>query len=71
VLIGCLLIPVSIVVLFWNEGRAIKIAGGLDEGAGFVRLLDTAAIAPLVIAIGWLWYRPSWSAAPRRTACCG
>ena len=33
VLVGFLLIPVSIVVLFWNEGRAIKTARGLDEGA--------------------------------------
>ena len=34
VLIGFLLIPLSIVLLFWNEGRAIKTARGLDEGAG-------------------------------------
>ena len=37
VLIGILAILASIVLLFWNEGRAIKIAQGLTEGAGIVR----------------------------------
>ena len=37
VLIGILAILASVVLLFWNEGRAIKIAQGLTEGAGIVR----------------------------------
>ena len=40
-------------------GDVIPILGDvIRAGAGFVGLLCTAAIAPLVIAIGWLWYRP-------------
>lgn len=30
----------------------------VGAGTGLVALLCTAAIAPVVIAIGWLWYRP-------------
>jgi hypothetical protein len=37
VLIGFIFIAVSIGVLFWNEGRAIRTAQGLAEGAGIVR----------------------------------
>jgi len=37
VLIGLALVPGSGALLFWNEGRAIKTARGLDEGAGVVR----------------------------------
>ena len=37
----------------------IPILGDIvGAGAGIVAFLCTAAIAPLVIAIGWLWYRP-------------
>lgn len=46
VLIGFLLIPVSMVVLFWNEGRAIKTARGLDEGAGIVRSVSAERADP-------------------------
>ena len=46
VLMGFLLIPVSIVVLFWNEGRAIKTARGLDEGAGIVRSVSAERADP-------------------------
>mgnify|MGYP000001376373 CR=1 FL=1 len=46
VLVGFLLIPVSIVVLFWNEGRAIKTARGLDEGAGMVRSVSAERADP-------------------------
>ena len=46
VLVGFLLIPVSIVVLFWNEGRAIKTARGLDEGAGIVRSVSAERADP-------------------------
>lgn len=37
VLFGFLLVVVSAGVLFWNEGRAIRTAQGLAEGAGIVR----------------------------------
>lgn len=37
VVIGLIFIVVSIGVLFWNEGRAIRTAQGLTEGAGIVR----------------------------------
>ena len=37
VLVGVVAILVAAVLLFWNEGRAIKTAQGLTEGAGLVR----------------------------------
>ncbi len=37
VLFGLVAIVASVVLLFWNEGRAIKTAQGLTEGAGIVR----------------------------------
>ena len=46
VLIGFLLIPLSVVLLFWNEGRAIKTARGLDEGAGIVRTVSAERVDP-------------------------
>jgi hypothetical protein len=59
VLFGLLLIPGSIVLLFWNEGRAIKTARGLDEGAGIVRTVsaervDAANDGKLVYLTGML-----------------
>ncbi|MBI2742181.1 MAG: TMEM43 family protein [Rhodospirillales bacterium] len=40
-------------------GDVIPILGDIIRaGTGLVALLCTAAIAPVVIAIGWLWYRP-------------
>ncbi len=36
ILVGLLLIPVSSVLLFWNEGRAVQTARSLSEGAGLV-----------------------------------
>jgi hypothetical protein len=46
VLIGFLLIPLSAALLFWNEGRAIKTARGLDEGAGIVRTVSAERVDP-------------------------
>ena len=46
VLIGLALIVVSIGVLFWNEGRAIKTAQGLTEGAGIVRSVSADTVDP-------------------------
>jgi len=40
-------------------GDVIPILGDIIRaGTGLVALICTVAIAPLVIAIGWLWYRP-------------
>ena len=40
-------------------GDVIPILGDVVRaGAGVAGLLCTAAVAPIVIAIGWLWYRP-------------
>ena len=37
----------------------IPILGNIvGAGAGLVAMVCTAALAPLVIALGWLWYRP-------------
>ncbi len=37
VFVGLIAILVAVVLLFWNEGRTIKTAQGLTEGAGIVR----------------------------------
>ncbi len=46
VLIGFIFIVVSIGVLFWNEGRAIRTAQGLAEGAGIVRSVPADRVDP-------------------------
>ena len=46
VLIGFIFIVVSIGVLFWNEGRAIHTAQGLQEGAGIVRSVPADRVDP-------------------------
>ena len=46
VFIGLIFIVVSIGVLFWNEGRAIRTAQGLTEGAGIVRSVPAEAVDP-------------------------
>jgi hypothetical protein len=43
VLIGFIFVVVSIGVLFSNEGRAIRTAQGLSEGAGIVRSVSAAS----------------------------
>jgi hypothetical protein len=53
--VGCWLIirPIAVV------GDLVPIVGSiLDVGAGIAALLLTLVIAPAVIAIAWLWYRP-------------
>lgn len=47
VLIGLILVVVSIGVLFWNEGRAIRTAQGLAEGAGIVRSVSAERVDPV------------------------
>ncbi|HQS14297.1 TMEM43 family protein [Reyranella sp.] len=46
VLIGFIFIVVSIGVLFWNEGRAIRTAQGLAEGAGIVSSVPADRVDP-------------------------
>ena len=45
-LFGLLLVVVAIVVIFWNEGRAIATARSLAEGAGAVVSVDASAVDP-------------------------
>jgi hypothetical protein len=46
VLIGLVLIVVSAIGLFWNEGRAVQTAKSLAEGAGLVVEVDSARLDP-------------------------
>ncbi|MBN9538679.1 MAG: hypothetical protein BGN99_18620 [Alphaproteobacteria bacterium 65-37] len=46
VLVGIVVVIGSGVLLFWNEGRAIKTAQGLTEGAGIVRSVSADRIDP-------------------------
>jgi len=44
VLFGFIFVVVSIGLLFWNEGRAIRTAQGLAEGAGIVRSVSADSV---------------------------
>lgn len=46
VLIGLLMIPISVVLLFWNEGRAVTTARSLTEGAGLVQSVSADRVNP-------------------------
>lgn len=46
IVIGILLIPASMWLLAWNEGRAVTTARSLAEGAGIVRSVDIARPDP-------------------------
>jgi hypothetical protein len=46
VLFGVILIPVAIVLLSWNEGRAVKTASSLKEGAAEVVSVPADAVRP-------------------------
>jgi hypothetical protein len=46
ILIGIVLIVASCVVLFWNEGRAVKTARSLSEGAGVVKSVAADSVDP-------------------------
>lgn len=46
VLVGLLLIVAMVVLLFWNEGRAVTTARSLSEGAGIVVSIDPARVDP-------------------------
>ena len=41
---GVVLVPVALFLLFWNEGRAVKEAQALEEGAKNVVAADPAAV---------------------------
>jgi hypothetical protein len=44
IVIGLVLIPVSLGLMFWNEGRAVVTARSLAEGRGLVVSVDSAAV---------------------------
>lgn len=46
ILFGIILIPVSIILLFWNENRAVNTAKGLKEGAAAVVAIQPATVEP-------------------------
>lgn len=46
VLFGLGLLLAMLVLLFWNEGRAVKTARALDQGAGSVVSVDTQQVNP-------------------------
>jgi hypothetical protein len=46
VLVGLLLIPLSVGLLFWNEGRAVKTARSLAEGAEAVESVTSDSVDP-------------------------
>ncbi|MFN8176303.1 MAG: TMEM43 family protein [bacterium] len=45
ILVGLLFVPGSCILLFWNEGRAIKTQRSLEEGAGAVVHVDAGAVS--------------------------
>jgi hypothetical protein len=46
IIIGLILIPISCFLLFWNEGRAVRTARGLNEGLGITKTVPTDTIDP-------------------------
>lgn len=46
VLIGIVLVISMVVLLFWNEGRAVTTARSLDEGAGLVVSVEASRVDP-------------------------
>ena len=40
------MVPISIVVLFWNEGRAVTTANSLKEGAASVISVPADSVSP-------------------------
>jgi hypothetical protein len=47
IVVGLLLVPLSLALLSWNEGRAVTTARSLAEGAGIVIDVDANAIDPM------------------------
>ncbi len=46
IVFGIILIPLSLGLLFWNEGRAVKTAKSLKEGASVVRSVGAQTVDP-------------------------
>ena len=46
IIVGIILIPLSLGGLFWNEGRAVKTAKSLKEGASVVRSVGAQSVDP-------------------------
>jgi len=46
IFVGIIMVIVAIVVLFWNEGRAVKTAKSLDEGANAVISVAAEEVVP-------------------------
>lgn len=46
ILFGVLMIAAAVMLLFWNEGRAVKRAKALKEGAATVKTVDASAPQP-------------------------
>lgn len=46
IIFGLVLIPLVCWGLFWNEGRAVRTAGALEEGRGIVQPVGTARLDP-------------------------
>jgi Transmembrane protein 43 len=46
IVVGIILIPLALGVLFWNEGRAVKTAKSLKEGASVVRPVGIESVDP-------------------------
>ena len=44
IIVGIVLIPIAIIVLFWNEGRAVKRSEDLDDGANKIVKIDAASV---------------------------
>jgi len=44
IIFGIILVIAAVVTLFWNEGRAVKTANALHEGAGIVKTIDPQAL---------------------------
>src|SRR5580698_8564901 len=45
-LIGLLLVPAAIVLLYWNEGRAVDAIRALNRGAAAIVEVNSAAVDP-------------------------
>lgn len=46
VVVGLALVPASMGIMFWNEGRAVQTARSLAEGAGAVQMAEAGRVDP-------------------------
>lgn len=47
VVFGLFLIPIAVFLLYWNEGRAVKVETGLNEGSASVTTIDARQPSPV------------------------